>query len=385
MKDKRKPQIRKNVYLFELDSVRKTDEEIEVAQNALLDEIVLNGNVVVMTYNQLVDSRGFFSLLCNEKYEEKLIRLFEMGAIRISRFGDVRTVSQYLLNSVDADLGISFEDTVYGKLMEDYGGHPFLTRQVCSKINNDLNARHVKRPTVVTRNSYSLKCDEYKQGMTSVIEQILGVIENYYPGEFELLKRLALDGRESFRKEIALGNIGIQHLIGYCIIEKENGEYFIRIKSIEDYIKSKFVYDATLTEQKDKRARINIRRDNIEEGLRELIQFSLKSKYGKKAKDQLIAMVDKTTQDSTQKTKMINAVSLKDAIQELYFSQIKIIMEKDWKYYEKLFPDKTKFEAYMDVLNKSRSAGAHTRTISADDEVIYNIAFDFFEEAIKED
>lgn len=31
MKDKRKPQIRKNVYLFELDSVRKTDEEIEVA------------------------------------------------------------------------------------------------------------------------------------------------------------------------------------------------------------------------------------------------------------------------------------------------------------------------------------------------------------------
>lgn len=55
MKDKRKPQIRKNVYLFELDSVRKTDEEIEVAQNALLDEIVLNGNVVVMTYNQLVD------------------------------------------------------------------------------------------------------------------------------------------------------------------------------------------------------------------------------------------------------------------------------------------------------------------------------------------
>ena len=60
MKDKRKPQTRKNVYLFELDSVRKTDEEIEVAQNALLDEIVLNGNVVVMTYNQLVDSRGFF-------------------------------------------------------------------------------------------------------------------------------------------------------------------------------------------------------------------------------------------------------------------------------------------------------------------------------------
>ena len=39
MKDKRKPQIRKNVYLFELDSVRKTDADIIAGQKALYDEI----------------------------------------------------------------------------------------------------------------------------------------------------------------------------------------------------------------------------------------------------------------------------------------------------------------------------------------------------------
>ena len=110
--------------------------------------------------------------------------------------------------------------------------------------------------------------------MTSVIEQILGVIENYYPNEFQLLKTLALDGRSAFKKEIALGEKGIQHLIGYGIVEKAEGEYFIRIKSIEEYIKSKFIYDATLDEQKDKRARINIRRDTIEEKLRVIILFS---------------------------------------------------------------------------------------------------------------
>ena len=52
----------KYVYLFELDSVRKTDEEIIAGQAALYDEIVTNGNIVVLTYNQMVDSRGFFSL-----------------------------------------------------------------------------------------------------------------------------------------------------------------------------------------------------------------------------------------------------------------------------------------------------------------------------------
>ncbi len=94
---------RKFVYLFELDSVRKTDEEICIAYRTLLDEIVLNGNVVVMTYNQLVDSRLFFSILKGGEYESKIVELFQMGAIRISRFGDIRTVSQYLLDSIDDD------------------------------------------------------------------------------------------------------------------------------------------------------------------------------------------------------------------------------------------------------------------------------------------
>lgn len=289
-----------------------------------------------------------------------------------------------MISSIGGRLGISFEDAIYVKLMEDYGGHPFLIRQVCSKINNELNANHVSRPTTVTRYNYSLKSDEYRLAMTSVIEQILGVIENYYPGEFKLLKRLALDGRSAFKKEIALGEKGIQHLIGYCIVEKSDGEYFIRIKSIEEYIKSKFIYDTTLIEQKDIRSRINVRRDNIEEKLRDVVLFSLQSKYGKKAKAQLMEIAEKTTSDSTQKTKMLNAPNLRKAVEELYLSQIKSVMEKNWKHFEMLFPDKGKFEAYMEILNRSRRVGAHAKSVSQEDEIMYNIAFEYFEKALEE-
>lgn len=94
---------KKYVYLFELDSVRKTDEEIIEGQKALYNEIVVNGNIVVLTYNQLVDSRGFFSLLSDSKYYENILELFKRGAIRISQFGDVRTVSQYLIHSTESD------------------------------------------------------------------------------------------------------------------------------------------------------------------------------------------------------------------------------------------------------------------------------------------
>ena len=93
----------KYVYLFELDSVRKTDEEIIAGQAALYDEIVTNGNIVVLTYNQMVDSRGFFSLLKNGEYKEALLKLFDSGVIKISQYGDRRTVSQYLMDSIEDD------------------------------------------------------------------------------------------------------------------------------------------------------------------------------------------------------------------------------------------------------------------------------------------
>ena len=89
--------MREYVYLFELDSVRKTDEEIIAGQKALYNEIVNNGNIVVLTYNR------FFSLLKDSEYQKYFIRLFENGAIRISQYGDIRSLSQYLINSVESE------------------------------------------------------------------------------------------------------------------------------------------------------------------------------------------------------------------------------------------------------------------------------------------
>ena len=92
---------RKYVYLFELDSIRKTNEEIIAGQNALYNEIVGNGNIVVLTFNQFIDSRGFFSLLSNHEYRKCILTLFEKGAIRFSQYNDIKTLSQYWLNAME--------------------------------------------------------------------------------------------------------------------------------------------------------------------------------------------------------------------------------------------------------------------------------------------
>ena len=76
----------KLVYLHELDSVHTSREEILRGQQALFEEIVLNGNQVVLTFNQLTDSQAFLAAVRDRDAYPHLLELFHLGAIRVSRF-----------------------------------------------------------------------------------------------------------------------------------------------------------------------------------------------------------------------------------------------------------------------------------------------------------
>ena len=92
--------MRKQVFLFELDSIRDSKEEIERAQKALFEEIILNGNTVVLSFNQLSDSRGFLRSLVDKETAEQIAHLFELGHLKVAQYQNekgelVRTASQY--------------------------------------------------------------------------------------------------------------------------------------------------------------------------------------------------------------------------------------------------------------------------------------------------
>lgn len=89
------------IYLFELDPVRESDDEILAGLSAIHDEIVRNGNAVVLTYEQLIDSRVFFSLMADRAFYQDVLQLFRQGCIQISQSGDIRTAVQYLLRKLD--------------------------------------------------------------------------------------------------------------------------------------------------------------------------------------------------------------------------------------------------------------------------------------------
>ena len=307
-------------------------------------------------------------------FDNPIFGIFRPIYISLFDHDDIKS----MVSGIGGHLGLNFEEAVYSKLVDDFGGHPFLARQVCSKINYELLEAKEKRPFLVTKYRYDSHRREYQLGISEVIEQILTVLKIYYLQEFELLKKLALDGRNSFHREIGDREKMIQHLLGYCLLDKDNGEYFIRIKSIERYLQDQYINDKTLNTQEDKRMRINIRRDKIEKTLRTIVLYNLRSKYGSKAKDKLFDTVKGTTTDATQELKMRNG-TLKDSVEELYFSQLKTVMLKEWKDYQAIFSDKTKFEQFFDLMNRSRNVAAHGKPISDEDEALYHIAFQYFE------
>ena len=83
--------MKRFVYLYELDSVRNSSQEIQRGQDALFEEIVKKGNTVVLSFNQLTDSEAFLCAIRDEKMYEQMVTLFIQGALKISRYGNVRT------------------------------------------------------------------------------------------------------------------------------------------------------------------------------------------------------------------------------------------------------------------------------------------------------
>lgn len=303
-----------------------------------------------------------------------------LTSLYISLFdiGDIKE----MLTSIGGHIGLCFEEEVFAKMIDDYGGHPFLTRKVCSMINSEILKAGEERPFKVTKYRYSSRSEQFQSELESVIQQILAVLEGYYPEEYSLLKKLALDGNNAFKRELRRGDHSATHLIGYHLIKKEEDNYYFQIKAIESYIRDYYRYDRMLQSKEEKWAQVSVRRNTIEEKLRSLIQVQLQSGFGKKAKDRLIELASKSSKDDNQIRRMNAKGTLGEAIGELYLPQLGIIISKDWDKYEKIFIDKTKFNMYLGIINDFR-IDAHAKDLNEENQALLNYAFKFFEDALE--
>lgn len=130
-------------------------------------------------------------------------------------------------------MGLEFSPEVIANLQQEFGGHPFFTRQVCSKLHQIAS---VDRPVKVSLNLLSRAKNEFQGQLEQYLRDIIEHLRDNYSQEFSVLKAVV----EGDRRELTeYGNEApdlIDHLIGYGIVERRGDDFDIRFDAVKNIL-----------------------------------------------------------------------------------------------------------------------------------------------------
>lgn len=132
-------------------------------------------------------------------------------------------------------MGVTYTDNALVHIYNETGGHPFVTRQLCSRIS-----KHFKdRPLRVDVPKVEKGVEEFLFHDSDIFREIIARLERDFPTEKDLLlfiaegvckeselSQLVRDGRESLR-----------HLVGYQLVERSDSSYRIKLDLLSNWIK----------------------------------------------------------------------------------------------------------------------------------------------------
>lgn len=277
-------------------------------------------------------------------------------------------------------MGLQFEETIYAKLTDDFGGHPFLIRHLCSIINK---LSKFERPIRVDRYLYEKAKNTFYNEYSSYVEMILGVLKSFYPSEFDMLKYIALDDMKTFNELAQLSPEFTNHLIGYRIIDKNNSHYSFKIDAIKDYLLTKHKYEKALDTSQERMREISERRNLLEPKLRRIVRNQLQAYYGKtEATSYYLSILGeprKTQYSSNSYNELFDA-----KICIIYFEDIRKTISKYYSVFKNIFGNnKDDFDSKMQIINKYRS-DAHAKDITKEEMEVFRLSISYVESKIEE-
>jgi len=260
-------------------------------------------------------------------------------------------------------MGIKFEETIYTHLVEDYGGHPFLIRRVCSKIAQ----MNPNRPVTIDRSKYAAAKNKFNLE-NNYFDMILQVLKQFYPDEYEMLKMLAYDDMDSFNYFVNADRSMINHLIGYGLISQNDRNYDFKIDAIKDYIlRIESTSRVGAMSSADKWSFLCTERNTIEIELRKLVRAIIKIAYKNEssAKEYVVKKIYAND-------RKYNAFTYNDLFDSrasnIYLKNLIDLMNANWEYFVDYFGKQDIFIANANVLNSEGRFDAHA-TIPDEDEI----------------
>ena len=277
-------------------------------------------------------------------------------------------------------MGLEFDSMLYGMLTDDFGGHPFLIRQVCSEIH-DVAPKD--RPTRVSKPLYEQAKEQFNGKSSQYLSMILDVLEEQYKDEYEMLRYLAAGDLDSFESLAAVSPEYTSHLKGYGLITTSHRRTSFRIECVREFMATRHKYSSlTLTpEQRD--AEVAERRAKLEQNLRKVVRNQLKASLGAKAaREKVISAVPDKRKEQLAGLDIDKLLAPSDS--PLFFLELISIVSREWELFKNMIPmEKQKAVMMLEEVNRMRR-DAHSNSVTEEQLQELRIYFSRFEEALEE-
>lgn len=281
-------------------------------------------------------------------------------------------------------MGISFEETLYSKMTEDYGGHPFLIRRLCSFIAS----QYPERPITIDRVKYAECKKNFNMTQGRYFDMLLDVLKEFYPLEYDMLKYLSMGDIDTFNYFANEDNTLTQHLLGYGIVRHIDDYYDFAIDVIKEYVLNKEKLNKKLETVEDKWKHLCAERCKIEISMRKMVRNVIFSEFKYNEETARKYVMKKIYNDTTSKRKYAT-YSLNDLFDpdksQIYLKDLKILINGKWDCFAIFMKDNSQkdisqeeFNHMMDVLNQDRRFDAHAKipdenTIQIFNSIIINL------------
>lgn len=253
-------------------------------------------------------------------------------------------------------MGIKFDEGIYTRLVEDYGGHPFLIRLLCSKIAK-LNSN---RPVQIDRLKYAAARSIFDKD-DNYLGMILEVLLQFYPDEYEMLLLLAKEDYASFNFYANNDVSYVRHLLGYGLIQSSDGtNYDFKIDAIKNYLLRKNEYKKLAKSNEDRWTEICLSRNSIETQLRKMVKSIIKIIYTNEseAKDYVIKKIfaGEKKYFSYSYSDLFNPKKV-----NIYFRHLVELIKLNWAHFSDYFGKQDVFLINTQILNNEGRYDAHAK------------------------
>ena len=277
-------------------------------------------------------------------------------------------------------MGIKFDEIVYGKLTEDFGGHPFLIRHVCSVVSRICSP---VRPTFVDKTIYEQAKAVFHRDYSNYIEMILEVLVKFYDDEYEMLKYLARGDFRTFDELSRISPLYTNHLLGYSIIRKHNSSYSFGIEAVHDYLAEQQKYKKLDQKPNEMWEEISERRNSLEPRIRHIVRLQMLATYGRGTSRERILKILGPRRSAQCISLSYDDLFNPDA-SKLLFDELRKILRRNWDCFKNIFgEDIDEFDARMKAINKYR-ADAHAKKLTTDEMAYFRICISAIEKQVED-